>query len=62
MGNDDPVDAIEAALADALAKAAEAGRFDVVGQLAAELQARRTARAGGNVVALDVKARRDRTR
>ena len=57
MGNHEPMDAIEAALADAVTKAAEAGRFDVVGQLAAELQARRTARAG-NVVALDVKARR----
>jgi hypothetical protein len=42
-------DAVEAALAGALARAAEAGRFDVVAQLAKELQARRLARAG-NVV------------
>jgi hypothetical protein len=56
MGNHEPMDAVEAALADAITKAAEAGRFDVVGQLAAELQARRSARAG-NVVAID-KARR----
>jgi hypothetical protein len=34
-------DAVEAALADTLARAAEAGRFDVVAQLAKELEARR---------------------
>jgi hypothetical protein len=42
-------DAVEAALAGALAHAADAGRFDVVAQLAKELEARRLARAG-NVV------------
>ncbi len=42
-------DAVEEALAGALARAAEAGRFDVVAQLARELEARRSARAG-NVV------------
>jgi hypothetical protein len=42
-------DAVEAALAGALALAAEAGRFDVAAQLARELEARRLARAG-NVV------------
>ncbi len=47
-----PVD-IDAVLADALNKAAAAGRFDVVAQLARELEARRLARDGGNVVVLD---------
>ena len=44
------MDPVEAALADALGKAASAGRFDVVSKLAAELEARRVARekaAGG---------------
>ncbi len=49
-------DPVEAALAHALGRAAEAGRFDVVAQLAKELEARRLARAG-NVVALDGKMR-----
>jgi hypothetical protein len=44
-------DAVEIALADALSKASEAGRFDVVAQLAGELEARRRARAS-NVVPL----------
>jgi hypothetical protein len=44
-------DAVEAALAEALARAAEAGQFDVVAQLARELEARWLARAG-NVVPL----------
>jgi hypothetical protein len=39
-------DAVEAALARALDRASEAGRFDVVAQLAGELQARCLARAG----------------
>ena len=39
------VDAIEAALASALAAAAAAGRFDVVAQLVREIEARRLARA-----------------
>jgi hypothetical protein len=42
-------DAVEEALAGALARAAEAGRFDVVAQLAKELEARRLS-AAGNVV------------
>jgi hypothetical protein len=42
-------DVVEAVLATALAKAAAAGRFDVVAQLARELEARRHARTG-NVV------------
>jgi hypothetical protein len=46
-------DAVEAALATALVEAATAGRFDVVAQLARELEARRLARAG-NVVRLPV--------
>jgi hypothetical protein len=46
-------------LEHALRLAAEAGRFDVVSQLARELEARRL--AGGNVVALkDMRARRER--
>jgi hypothetical protein len=46
-----PTDAVEAALATALVEAAIAGRFDVVAQLARELEARRRAPAG-NVVPL----------
>jgi hypothetical protein len=45
-------DPVEAALARALDRASEAGRFDVVAQLARELEARRLARSG-NVVRLD---------
>jgi len=47
-----PVDAVEVALAAALTKAAVAGRFDVVAQLARELEARRKAHETCNVVAL----------
>ena len=47
---------MEPALARALAQAAEAGRFDVVAQLAKELEARRLGRMG-NVVALPTKTR-----
>jgi hypothetical protein len=43
---------IDAALATALVQAAAAGRFDVVAQLARELEARRLTRAG-NVVRLE---------
>jgi hypothetical protein len=42
-----PVDPIEFELARALGKAAEAGRFDVVTQLAKELEARRLTRSAG---------------
>lgn len=45
-------DPVETALAVALDRASAAGRYDVVIQLARELEARRTARAG-NVVRLD---------
>jgi hypothetical protein len=48
----DQRDGVESALAKALDAAATAGRFDVVAQLARELEARRLARAG-NVVPLD---------
>jgi len=41
----DSADAVEAALAGALVQAAGAGRFDVVAQLARELEARRLSRA-----------------
>ena len=44
-------DSVEQALARALDAAAAAGRFDVVSQLARELEARRLA-TSGNVVAL----------
>jgi len=46
------LDPVEIALAEALTKAATAGRFDVVGQLARELEARRAARSDGRVVDL----------
>lgn len=52
-------DDVEAALARALDRACEAGRFDVVAQLARELEARRMARSG-NVVAFDATALRQR--
>jgi hypothetical protein len=45
-------DEVEAALARALTQAADAARFDVVVQLARELEARRLARSG-NVVRLE---------
>jgi hypothetical protein len=53
-------DQVEAALARALDRASEAGRFDVVAQLARELEARRLARLT-NVVALDPNTRRKET-
>ena len=49
-------DAVEAALAKALEGATAAGRWDVVAQLARELEARRLSRMR-NVVALDPKTR-----
>lgn len=49
-------DVVEAALARALDAAAAAGRFDVVAQLARELEARRLAREP-NVVTLATKRR-----
>jgi hypothetical protein len=49
-------DAVEEALAEALKGATGAGRWDVVAQLARELEARRTARAG-NVVDLAARKR-----
>jgi hypothetical protein len=50
------LDDAEEALARALDRASQAGRFDVVALLAGELQARRLARGG--VVALDTRRRR----
>jgi len=50
---------VEASLARALDRASEAGRWDVVSQLARELEARRLAKAG-NVVTLTAKAKRAR--
>jgi hypothetical protein len=49
-------DVVEAALAKALEGATAAGRFDVVAQLARELEARRLARMG-NVVAWPARTR-----
>lgn len=57
-GNLGAIDAVEAALAEAIAKATEAGRFDVVAQLARELEARRLARSANVVVLRPAKARR----
>jgi integrase len=58
VGNQEPVDVVEAALADALRRAAEAGAFDAVAALTVELRARREARAA--VVSLDAeRARRN---
>ncbi len=48
-GNQDPV---ETALADAIGRASIAGEWGIVGQLARELEARRTAREARNVVTL----------
>jgi hypothetical protein len=50
-------DHVELALAKALSQAAEAGRFDVVAQLARELEARRLARLP-NVVPLSSRGAR----
>jgi hypothetical protein len=47
LGN---LDGVETALATALGAASAAGRWDVVVQLARELEARRLARSAGNVV------------
>lgn len=49
--DEESTDAVEEALAAALTAAATAGRFDVVAQLARELEARRLARSG-NVIEL----------
>ena len=46
------LDAVEVALAEAIRGATSAGRWDVVAQLARELEARRMARAL-NVIAID---------
>jgi hypothetical protein len=53
------VDPVEGALADALTKATAAGEWQVVSQLASELQARREARQAPEVVSL-AKARAKR--
>ena len=45
-------DAVEVALADALQRAAISRRWDVVSQLARELEARRLARSSDKVVTL----------
>jgi hypothetical protein len=64
-GNQPPlegaVDLVELELAKALSKAADAERFDVVAQLAKELEARRLARLT-NVVKLDATRRPRDTR
>jgi hypothetical protein len=55
------VDAVEAALATALDRASAAGRYDVVIQLARELEARRMARAGNGVRLEDERMKRGTT-
>jgi len=57
MGQSMALDPVEAALAGALTEAAKAGRFDVVAQLAGELQARRLARSA-NVLSFSTAQRR----
>lgn len=52
-------DPVEAALAVGLAEASRAGRWEVVGVLARELEARRLARQQPNVVPLRSVARRE---
>lgn len=47
------VDPVEVALADALARAADAGQWEIVGQLARELETRRKARQAPDVVDLE---------
>jgi hypothetical protein len=54
------VDAVEGVLAAALGEATRAGRWDVVAQLARELEARRTGRAGNVVTLASAKHQRGR--
>jgi hypothetical protein len=54
------VDPVEAPLADALTRAAAAGEWSVVGQLARELEARRKAYDSDKVVRLPARGRRER--
>jgi hypothetical protein len=56
LDNNISSDDVEHALAKAIGEASAAGRFDVVAQLARELEARRMGRAG-NVVLLDAARR-----
>jgi hypothetical protein len=51
-------DAVEEALAKAITAAVDAGRFDVVAQLARDLEARRVARAGNVIAFADKRAKR----
>jgi hypothetical protein len=51
-------DAVEEALARAVTLASAAGRFDVVAQLARELEARRLAQAGNVVTLSEQRARK----
>ncbi len=51
-------DAVDEALAKAITAAVEAGRFDVVAQLARDLEARRVARAGNVIALADKRAKR----
>jgi hypothetical protein len=54
-------DPLEAALIGALRVATEAGDLEKIAAIVAEVKARREARAGGNVVALDAARRRGRS-
>jgi hypothetical protein len=64
-GNAGAIDAVELALAESLEKATAACEWGLVAQLARELEARRLARAGANVIdlgAAGARARRERQR
>jgi hypothetical protein len=57
----DRIDAVEAALADAISRAAEAGEWTVVAELGRELAERRRARQAPAISSIDAaRAKRDR--
>ncbi|MBI4956512.1 MAG: hypothetical protein HY908_31135 [Myxococcales bacterium] len=60
LGTAPPVDVVDAALAEALRLAAQAGRFDLVGQLAAALEARRRERRASPAGVVELALERER--
>jgi len=52
-------DVVEVALADALTRAAEAAQWELVAQLARELEARRRAREAPEIVRLDERRQKE---
>jgi hypothetical protein len=56
--SNEAVDVVEAALAEALLRAAHAGQWEIVSQLARELDARRMARSATNVMKLPPRNRK----